>query len=335
MPSDRVPAGAVQESEAEKGSHRLLVSGANGFVGQILAGLARSHPEAGRIRLIPLSDADGRAVDIRDGDKVADFVREAAPTAVIHLAAVALPRQAAAQPDEAWAVNVMGTFNLANAVLRHAPSARFILAGSSEAYGESLARANGAPLGEDAALDPLTPYGATKAAADIMIGQMARQGLAAVRFRPFNHTGPGQAPAYVIPSFARQIVRIERGWQEPVMRVGNLAVQRDFLDARDVASAYLSAALGGPLGVYNLASGKPVAIEAMLEMMLARSSANITVETDPALLRKGEVETICGDATRVKNEHGWQPAFSLEETLGDVIEDWRNLADTAPDSVKS
>jgi len=80
---------------------------------------------------------------------------------------------------------------------------------------------------------------------------------------------------------------------------------------------------------------KPVAIEAMLEMMLARSSANITVETDPALLRKGEVETICGDATRVKNEHGWQPAFSLEETLGDVLEDWRNLADNAPDSVKS
>lgn len=312
------------------GRYRLLVSGASGFVGQVLAETIRNHPQTDEISLLALAEPDGAVIDIRDAAAVADAIAAAAPTAVIHLAAIASPRLAGAEPNKAWAVNLMGTFNLADAVSRHAPDARFVFAGSSEAYGASFARAAGRPVDEDSALEPLTPYGATKAAADIMLGQMAHQGLKAIRFRPFNHTGPRQAAAYVIPAFARQIVRIERGWQEPVMRVGNLSVKRDFLDVRDVVSAYLTAAIDGPLGAFNLASGQPVAVGAMLERLLARTTAPIKVESDATLQRKDEVETICGDPARVRAAYAWEIRYGFEETLAEVLDYWRELANTAP-----
>lgn len=314
--------------------HRLLVTGAGGFVGQVLADIVCNHPEADEISLVPLADSDGAAIDIRNAAAVADAVAAVAPTAVIHLAAIASPRQAAAEPDKAWSVNLMGTFNLADAVLRHVPDARFVFAGSSEAYGASFARLAGRPIDEDWPLEPLTPYGATKAAADIMLGQMARQGLKVVRFRPFNHTGPGQPTAYVAPSFARQIVRIENGWQEPVMRVGNLAVKRDYLNVRDVAGAYVEAALGRAVGPFNLATGQPTAIGSMLEILLAQTTASIRVETDPALLRQGELETVSGDPSRAEEAFGWQVRWSLQETLTDVLDHWRGLAETAPDQLR-
>ncbi len=316
--------------------HRLLVTGAAGFVGRHLADAVRAHPLAGDIELAPLADGQGATIDIRDAAAVEAAVAAFRPTAIVHLAAVASPREAAQEPDTAWAVNVMGTFNLAHAALRHVPEVRFVFAGSSEVYGAGFVAAGGRPVAEDMLLEPMTPYGATKAAADIMLGQMARQGLGAVRFRPFNHTGPGQTAAYVVSAFARQIARIERGWQEPLMRVGNLSVKRDFLDARDVVRAYLAAALdaNGPAGAFNLATGRPVAIASMLETLRGLSTVPVTVETDPALVRAGEVETICGDPARAQAAFGWRAEIPLEKTLADVLDHWRGLAETAPELLR-
>lgn len=318
-------------------AHRILVTGLGGFVGQVLAGVARARADAGGIALLALADRAGAAIDIRDAAAVQDAVARLAPTAVVHLAAIASPRDAMARPDEAWAVNVTGTFDLARAVLKHAPEARFVFSGSSEAYGASFAR-HDAPVREDAMLDPLSPYGATKAAADIMLGQMARQGLKAIRFRPFNHTGPGQAPSYVIASFARQIVRIENGWQAPVMRVGNLGLRRDMLDARDVARAYLDAAIGAPaqaLGeAFNLSTGRPVAIRALLDGLLGASGAAVAVEVDPALLRAGEIGSVAGAPDKAGALLGWRPAVDLADTLRDVLGFWRLQAAQRPDGMR-
>lgn len=315
--------------------HRLLVSGAGGFVGSVLTHLTENHPLSREIVLSSLSSANGQAIDIRDAAAVDMAVATIKPTAVIHLAAIASPRLASQRPDEAWSVNVMGTFNLAHAVLKHVPAARFIFAGSSEAYGESFAHSD-EPLTEDAPLEPLSPYGATKAAADIMLGQMQRQGVKAIRFRPFNHTGPGQTELYVIASFARQIVRIERGWQEPIMRVGNLKAQRDFLDVRDVARAYLEAALAedAALGAYNLSTGRPIAIGSMLEILVSGSETSIRVETDPALLRPGEIEVVSGNPGRVRESLGWKAEHNIEETLMDVLAYWRAEADLNPEAMQ-
>lgn len=315
--------------------HRLLVTGAGGFVGSVLAELAAGHPLGEEISFVPLVNPDGQSIDIRNAKAVEERIAEVEPTAVIHLAAIASPRLASQQPEEAWAVNVMGTFNLAHAVLKHSPEARFIFAGSSEAYGESFAFSQ-APLSEDSPFQPLSPYGATKAAGDIMLGQMARQGLKATRFRPFNHTGPGQPALYVIPSFARQIVRIERGWQEPVMRVGNLEARRDFLDVRDVARAYLDAAVAeeDAIGPFNLSTGKPTTIGEMLETLVAHSTVSIEVETDPALLRPGEIAVVSGNSHRAKEAFGWEPVWDLKDTLAETVAYWRQEAERNPDALK-
>lgn len=300
---------------------RLLVTGAAGFVGTALAAAL-----GGRADLIALTG------DIRDGDAVARQLRRAQPDAVIHLAAIAAPAEAARAPEAAWAVNVMGTLNLARAVLAEAPAARLVFAGSSEAYGESAAA--GTPLTEAAPLRPRTPYGATKAAAELMLAQMAHEGLRAVRFRPFNHTGPDQDPRYVIPAFARQIVRIEHGRQPPLLRTGNLAVARDFLDVGDVVAAYLLAALeAGPEiegEVYNLASGTAVPLRELLERLLAMSERPIAVETDPARLRKDEIAVISGDAGKAARELGWRPRIALADTLAGVLARWRQRAAADP-----
>lgn len=317
--------------------HRLLVSGAGGFVGSVLTHMVENHLLREDIVLAPLSGADGQAVDIRDAASLEVMVASFNPTAVIHLAAIASPRLASQRPDEAWSVNLMGTFNLAHAVLKHAPEARFIFAGSSEAYGESFAHTD-EPIMEDAPLDPLSPYGATKAAADIMLGQMSRQGLKAIRFRPFNHTGWGQPDLYVIPSFARQIVRIERGWQKPLMRVGNLNPRRDFLNVRDVARAYFLAAIAeehpAHIGAFNLSTGSPIAVGEMLNVLLTAASTSISIETDPALVRSGEVETISGDPKRAEEVFGWKAGIPIEQTLGEVLAYWQEMADREPDKLR-
>lgn len=304
---------------------RILVTGASGFVG---AWLTRAIGDQAEVHAFP--------GDIRDADLVRRTISEQDWDAVIHLAAIASPGAAAREPDIAWAVNVLGTFNIADAIRRHAPQTRLIFAGSSEVYGKSLADSP-EPVNEATLLQPLSSYGATKAAADIMLAQMASEGLDAVRFRPFNHTGPGQAPIYVFSAFARQIVRIEKGWQEPVLRTGNLDVWREFLDVRDVVRAYTVAALGKAPETrgeaINLATGKPVRIGDMLDHMIGASRAKISIETDPTLVRAGEIRMVTADVAKAERLLGWKPEIALTRTLEDVLDWWRGEAERFPEKL--
>jgi GDP-4-dehydro-6-deoxy-D-mannose reductase len=299
------------------------VSGASGFVGGWLCQRLR---ETG-VEVEPiLSRDEAVGADIRDAAAVEEEIARLRPFAVVHLAAVAAPAEARADPREAWDINLMGTLHLAQAVLKHAPSARFVYAGSSEAYGGAFARSP-APVTETAGLEPLGVYGATKAAADLMLGQMARDGLAVTRFRPFNHTGPGQSARYVVSDFARQIARIEAGLAEPVISVGNLKAERDFLDVRDVVEAYAKAACGpdAPLegAAFNLATGNPWSVRRVLETLLSMSRVPVTVTGDPARLKPNDVARASGDASAVRDALGWEPRIPFEKTLADTLDDWR------------
>ena len=174
---------------------------------------------------------------------------------------------------------------------------------------------------------PANPYAASKAAADIALGEIALRGLKVVRLRPVNHTGCGQSAVFVVPSFARQIARIEAGIQPPVMRVGALDRQRDFLDVRDVCAAYVAAASRGqdipPGAAINIASGQPRRIGDILAALVARAGIEIAVETDPDRLRPTDVMTAACDATRAAKLLGWQPQIAWETTLDSVLDDWR------------
>lgn len=309
--------------------HRILVTGGKGFVGSHLK-VAMASGVYGECELIGLDRDGGDGVDIRDMDAVAGVVRNVRPTAVIHLAAVAAPAEADRSRRQAWDINVVGTFNLADAVMRHAPEARFIQVGSSESYGASFLGSLD-PLDESANLEPTTVYAATKTAADIMIGQMARDGLRAVRFRPFNHTGPGQKSSYVVPAFASQVAKIVVEGAEPSIQVGNLDVRRDFTDVRDIVRAYALAAttdlrMGRNIEqVFNLASGRPRSIREVLQQLIALSGHTIGIVVDPNRVRPNETPFAAGNASRAASVLGWRPELPFETTLVDVLEEQLKL----------
>ncbi len=262
------------------------------------------------------------AFDVTDPVATQAAIESLRPDAVVHLAAVAAPMDARRAPDRAWQVNLHGTILLAQAVLSHAPGAMFVFAGTADAYGASFRP--GVPVDESFPLAPQNTYGATKAAADLALGAMAADGLRVIRFRPFNHTGPGQNPSFVVPAFAQQAARIAAGQQAPAIDVGALDPERDFLDVRDVCAAYVRC-LGAdcpPGTILNLASGQPRRIGDVLESLLELAGVEAEIRTDTARLRSSDIPRAVGDASRASELLGWRPAIPWRQTLLDVLHHW-------------
>ena len=312
----------------------ILITGALGFVGvHLCQALAAAGVGPGRIGGVALDDGPLPVpgmhllkLNIADEAGVSEVIKTYQPDAIVHLAAIALPSEARENVRAAWRVNFDGTLNLAEAVMAHAPSARFIFAGSAESYGDN-AHSKSGPVIEDTPLRPVTIYGATKAAAEIALLQMAVDGLDAVCFRAFNHTGPGQTANYVVSAFAHQVAQIEAGLQARKMSVGNLQAARDFLDVRDVVNVYLRALahptfVGGPR-VMNIASGGVWKIGDILKRLTDAVEAEIEVVVDPARLRQNDVAMVCGDPTRIQETLGWRPVYSFEQTMEDTLQYWR------------
>ena len=248
------------------------------------------------------------------------------PTHVINLAGLAAPAAAAANPQAAWQVHVHGALNLAEAILAAAPDCWLLNVSSGLVYGESAKP--GLALDETALLAPVDDYAVTKASADLALGALVRRGLKCIRFRPFNHTGAGQTGAFVIPAFAMQIAQIEAGLAKPVIQVGNLDAERDFLDVRDVANAYALAVqradeLQEPGLILNVASGVPRRIGDVLQQLLGQSRVKITIEQDPKRLRPSDLPRIIGNAGRARQKLGWNPGYSFDDTLATVLDDCR------------
>ncbi len=305
------------------GPLRVLVTGAGGFVGRwAIAHIARSFPSA---VVLPIGYGTATAVDITQADDINAIVASFRPTAVLHFAGLSSTVRAKNEPHAAWATNLFGTMYLAEAVMRHAPAARLVNAGSSEVYGGSFAAVAGI-ADENTPLHPLSVYAATKAAADLMLGQMAEDGLSVVRCRPFNHTGPGQTTDFALSAFAAQIAAAECGEQDPVVRVGNLDARRDFLDVRDVVDAYILAMTTPTLpsgSVLNIASGQARRIGDALGSLLRLSTTPIRIERNPSLMRPSDVPVASGKAARAHDLLGWRPRIAWERTLLDLLDHHR------------
>ena len=300
----------------------VLVTGAQGFVGsRLVRRLGEAFP-GWRLDTPAKDPVDGApGLDIADAAAVERWIAERPPAVVVHLAALAAVTASLDNPRLAWDVNLGGTLNLVLALKAHAPSAFLLFVSSAEVYGASLNSPE--PCDETRLLQPVNPYAASKAAADILVRQAARAGQPAAVARAFNHIGAGQAEAFVAPSFAAQIARAEAGLAPPVLRVGSLEEERDFLDVEDVVGAYLAMlqARGQlqPGEVFNVASGVAVRIGDILDRLRSMARIPITVEVDSARLRPVSVPRVVGDASRLRARLGWRPQVGLERTLSEIL----------------
>ncbi|HUO22901.1 MAG TPA: GDP-mannose 4,6-dehydratase [Caulobacteraceae bacterium] len=310
-------------NDREKRATTVLITGAGGFVGRHLtAALTAAHPDW---RLEAPASPDGAvSVDVTDAEAVDAWVEQVRPDRVVHLAAIAAVTASVKDPRLAWDVNLGGTLNLVLAMQRFTPGAHLLFVSSAEVYGDSIKGLH--TVDEGALLQPLNPYAASKAAADILVRQAAAAGLAATVMRPFNHTGPGQSDAFVVPNFAGQIARIEAGLQPPLIEVGSLDEERDFLDVADVVAAYQLILEHPPEAnapnVFNVASGVAVRIGDLLDRLLSHAALKIEVRVDPGRLRSTPLRRIVGDASRLR-ALGWSPAKAVDDTILDVLEDRR------------
>jgi GDP-4-dehydro-6-deoxy-D-mannose reductase len=310
--------------------NRILLTGADGFVGRyLLRALRTAFPSAFLIacaREPVMVEADQTLpLDLLSTASIADCLAEARADAIVHLAAATVVPESFADPGLTWRINVDGTLALAQMVMRTTPETLLLYISSAETYGLTFQR--GVPLDEDAPFAPANPYAASKAAADLALGEMALRGLRVIRMRTANHTGPGQSDALVVPAFAHQLARIEAGQQEPVLKVGALDRWRDFLDVRDVCAAYAAALSHGndlaPGIAFNIASGTPRRIGDLLDALIARIGLTVEIQTDAARLRSTDVVKAIGNPGRAKAMLGWEPKIPWDETLDSVLDDWR------------
>ncbi|HVO70111.1 MAG TPA: GDP-mannose 4,6-dehydratase, partial [Aggregatilineaceae bacterium] len=207
---------------------------------------------------------------------------------------------------------------------------RLLIVGSAEVYGAAGATRD--PLDENHPFAPTSPYSVSKVAQDMLgLEYFLAHRMPIIRARPFNHIGPGQGSGFVTADFASQIAAIEAGQREPVMFVGNLAAERDFTDVRDVVRAYdLMLDLGEPGEVYHVCSGKGYSIQYLLDTLLSYSTARIQVRQDLALMRPVDVPRRVGDASRLRQCTGWEPQIPFEQSLLDILNDWRQRISPPP-----
>jgi GDP-4-dehydro-6-deoxy-D-mannose reductase len=309
---------------------RILMTGASGFVGRRLAPALQAAYPAAALAAIAHSPSDACpgwttfCVDLADADGVNEAVRSWRPSLVVHLAAQSSVGQEAELAEATWRINSVGALNLACAIARTAPESMVFNVSTGEVYGSSFL--NG-PASETTPLSPRSIYARSKAAAETIFEDVLPRESRLVTVRPLNHTGAGQTERFVLPSFAAQIARIEAGLLPPKLRVGNISIERDFLDVRDVIDAYLlvlAGAQGLPLrAVFNVASGQPRRIRDLLDVMASASTHQFDVEIDPARLRPAEVPRAVGDAAALRRYFGWTPKRSVDELVVGLLTYWR------------
>jgi GDP-4-dehydro-6-deoxy-D-mannose reductase len=311
---------------------RVLITGCSGFVGTHLARAINTHFGAAAevfltSRVAGVSQLGAvAALDVTDASAVAEAVACIRPTCLVHLSALSAPAEAESDPRRAWEVNTLGTRAVAEAVVRSAPDCRLVFASTGLVYGGAATVAR--PFTEESLLEPESEYAVTKAAADLLVGAMARRGLQSVRLRLFNHTGPGQSELFAVPSFAAQIARIETGLQEPTMKVGRLDALRDFLDIRDVTAAYLAvieqSADLPPNPIFNVASGVAHDMGFVLAELISLSSVKIeVVAASPTIGGAGAPHNLVGDPTAAARWLSWRPRYGLRDTLRSTLNYWR------------
>jgi GDP-4-dehydro-6-deoxy-D-mannose reductase len=300
---------------------RVVVTGSQGFVAHWLLAYLESRGD----EVVGL-DAE---VDVTDEAALVDVIAGTAPDGICHLAAQASVASSWKDQSGTYAVNTFGTLNVLSAALACNHPPRVLLVSSAEVYGR--VGADELPIREDHPFAPVSPYAASKAAAEL-IGLQAwlGQGLEVIRARPFNHTGPGQRPDFVVPALARQVAAAAAGGAG-VIETGNLAARRDITDVRDVVRAYRALLeLGTPGDVYNVCRGQAVSIEEVVRRLVSLAGVDLEILVDPARFRPADLPELRGDGSRLYQATGWMPEIPFDDTLAAVLDSWRKPPPAGP-----
>ena len=312
---------------------KALITGISGFVGSHLAELLleKGYEVHGTIRWRSKRDNIQHIedklylheCDIKDASSVRNTIISSMPRYIFHLAAQSFVHTSWAAPAETILTNIQGQLNVLETMRDIDWPCRCLVVGSSEEYGKVTE--DELPITEKNALRPMSPYGVSKVAQDLLAYQYFQSfGTDLVRTRAFNHTGPRRGEVFVTSNFAKQIVEIEAGKREPVMMVGNLEAQRDFSDVRDVVRAYLLAIDKCESGeVYNICSGRSLKIREVLDMLLSISKVKVEIKQDPGRLRPSDVMILRGSFEKFHKTTGWLPEIAFEQTLKDLLDFWR------------
>jgi GDP-4-dehydro-6-deoxy-D-mannose reductase len=311
----------------------VLVTGADGFVGSwlvprlledrhvVVAGVRPGQPLfaagapapwTGDVPVVPLELLDGASIDA---------VLTRGFDAVVHLAAVSSGGDAGRNPAEAWDINAGGTARLAEGLTRARRAGGgdpiLLLASTAEVYGAGP----DSPRVEDDPTEPCSPYAASKLAGETAALEAHRRtGLKAIVTRAFAHTGKGQDTRFVVPAFARRLLKAKKNGATRV-KVGNLTPVREFMHVSDVVNAYVALLEQGEPGeVYNVASGRAVKLGDIFGMLATIVEHPAQPETDPELVRPADIQYLVGDSTKLRQRTGWEPKVSLEETLAEVVD---------------
>jgi GDP-4-dehydro-6-deoxy-D-mannose reductase len=295
---------------------RALLTGGDGFVGTILAAHLREHGD----------EVHTPSVDITDLAALRDVMVDIQPTVVYHLAALANVGDSWNAGPETYRVNTLGTVNVAESLRAISSCPRLLFVSSADVYGpDAMRAANGLPVKETVPANPVSPYGGSKRAAEVVLSQAcAGWQMPVVIARSFNHVGPGQAETFVVSALAKQIAAAEHNDSREIL-VGNLEAERDFLDVHDVVRAYRILAQSGTIGAtYNVASGNAVPISVVAEFLLSCSSQPLKLVVDPSRFRPVDVPRIVGDTTKLRADTGWAPTSNWQVGANACLNYWRD-----------
>lgn len=309
---------------------RVLITGSTAFVGSHLAdrlaaagyevhGLKR--PRSPEIFMNP--NVNYHVGDITDYTAMYHLIDGIRPHHIYHLAAQSFVPLSWEAPTMTQTANLNGSLNILEAVRQVDPAnTRLLMAGTSEEYGE--VRPDECPITEDQPLRPLSPYGASKVAMDMIARVYAKSyGLKVIVSRAFNHTGPRRGEEFLTSKIAKKLAQVKLGQSEPVIELGNMEAVRDFTDVRDTISAYMLLTLDGMPGeVYNIGTGKGWSIQQVFDTLTIVSGVRIRIEQNPKFMRPSDVPLLICDASKIRNHLGWEPTIEFETTMMDLFNHW-------------
>ncbi len=301
---------------------KVLIFGMGGFVGPYLASELQAHGYevyGSDLHAKRIGNISVIAADLLNAGSVETVIRDIEPDAIINLAAISSVGQSWGMPQVTMQVNVIGALNILEAARKQQTKLKIMFIGSSEEYIVS-----DKPMSENTPLDANNPYGISKITQERFAALYRGQyGLKVYCVRPFNHTGVGQRDSFVLPSFCKQVAEIEKSGRPGVIKVGNLAVRRDFSHVKDIVRAYrMILESKDDTQIYNVGSGKAYGLDELMEYITSLSNQKITVEIDPALVRPVDTPVICCDYSKIKRELGWEPKLTVFNALQELYKSY-------------